>query len=72
MNRCHLPLLITLCFAASPLAGQTPPQGRLLFLGIAYDEAPPPGSTADNFSYAPDNFRLQSIQTPGVQDRAYE
>lgn len=56
MIRCNFPLLITLCLAASPVAGQTSPQGRLLFLGVAYDEAPPQGSTADNFSYAPDNF----------------
>ena len=32
------------------------PRGRLLFLGIAYDEAPPKGQSADHYNYAPDNF----------------
>jgi hypothetical protein len=44
------------CLASSPSLAQQPPRGRLLFLGIAYDEAPTPGTTVDNFNYAPDNF----------------
>lgn len=32
------------------------PRGRLLFLGVAYDEAPPAGQTASHYDYAPDNF----------------
>ena len=35
---------------------QEKPRGRLLFFGVAYDEAPGPGLTIDNFNYAPDNF----------------
>jgi hypothetical protein len=30
--------------------------GRLLFFGVAYDEAPPEGQTEDHYNYAPDNF----------------
>ena len=42
--------------AAAPTMGQEQPRGRLLFFGVAYDEAPGPGLTLDNFNYAPDNF----------------
>lgn len=32
------------------------PAGRLIFLGVAYDEAPPRGFDANHYNYAPDNF----------------
>jgi hypothetical protein len=32
------------------------PKGRLFFLGVAYDAAPPEGKTIDHYNYAPDNF----------------
>lgn len=32
------------------------PRPTLFFLGVAYDEAPPKGQTADHYNYAPDNF----------------
>ena len=49
-------LPFSLCMAVTPSPAQQPPQGQLLFLGIAYDEAPAPGTSVDNFNYAPDNF----------------
>jgi hypothetical protein len=48
-------LAIFLVVPASAI-GQESPRGRLLFFGVAYDEAPGPGLTIDNFNYAPDNF----------------
>lgn len=43
------------------------PRGRLLFLGVAYDEAPPKGQTADHYNYAPDNFTtLFNSQSSGL------
>jgi hypothetical protein len=46
-----------LLFSLSCGAQEAAPQGsRLLFLGVAYDEAPPKGQTVDHYNYAPDNF----------------
>ena len=50
-----LPSLVIVVICALPLSAADPP-GRLLFLGVAYDEGPPKGQTADHFNYAPDNF----------------
>jgi len=47
---------VTFLVVPASAIGQEPPRGRLLFFGVAYDEAPGPGLTIDNFSYAPDNF----------------
>lgn len=52
----HLLLSLSMSLASGPLLAQPPHQGRLFFLGIAYDEAPAAGTTVDNFNYAPDNF----------------
>lgn len=48
----------SLSFAAEP--------GRLLFFGVAYDEAPGPGQTIQHYDYAPDNFTrlFQAQSTP--------
>lgn len=57
-----MPLIALFCIlclgvASTSTFGQVAaPKGRLLFLGVAYDEAPPQGLTLDNFNYAPDNF----------------
>ena len=53
-TRCVLPFCLSL--TSTMLAAELSPQGRLLFLGIAYDEAPAPGTSIDNYNYAPDNF----------------
>ncbi|WP_425614775.1 hypothetical protein NA78x_004654 [Anatilimnocola sp. NA78] len=37
-------------------AQEEPAKGKLIFLGVAYDEAPPQGQTVDHYNYAPDNF----------------
>jgi hypothetical protein len=44
---------ISLAVPASPAH---PPKGRLYFLGVAYDAAPPANKTLDHYNYAPDNF----------------
>lgn len=46
---------VTLLLLSSALA-QAAPKGRLLFLGVAYDAAPPAAKTADHYNYAPDNL----------------
>jgi hypothetical protein len=43
-------------FSGRSLAADTPAKGRLFFIGVAYDEAPPKGKTGGHFNYAPDNF----------------
>lgn len=50
-----------LLFSAVPVlamdaAAADAPRGRLLFLGIAYDEAPPKGFGPGHYDYAPDNL----------------
>lgn len=47
--------ILLVCTAATAFAEESP-RGRLLFLGVAYDEAPPKTQTADHYNYAPDNF----------------
>lgn len=59
-------LLLLLCLSTGALA-QESPRGRLIFLGVAYDEAPPQGQTVDHYNYAPDNFaRLLQTQSKAV------
>ena len=47
-------VLLQATWLAGSACGES--RGRLLFLGVAYDEAPPKGQTAGNYDYAPDNF----------------
>ncbi len=49
-------LLLTVFSPLANLAHAEPAKGRLLFLGVAYDEAPPKGLTVHHYDYAPDNF----------------
>ena len=49
-------LLLTFSLIVVELPADVPVRGRLLFLGIAYDGAPGPGLTVDDYNYAPDNF----------------
>ncbi len=59
-HRAAVPLLLVLASAVSaadaPDKAEPKPRGRLLFFGVAYDEAPPKGFTVDHYNYAPDNF----------------
>lgn len=49
-------LLIVCSLLPNWVSAAEPPRGRLLFLGIAYDEDPGRGLTVNDFDYAPDNF----------------
>lgn len=66
MTRTLRGLTLVLGIAAAAF-GDDAPRGRLLFLGVAYDEAPPQGHSGDHYNYAPDNFsRLFCAQTKGL------
>jgi hypothetical protein len=43
------------CDCRASVADDVAPRGRLLFLGIAYDEAPPRGHGPGHYDYAPEN-----------------
>ncbi|WP_254510314.1 hypothetical protein [Anatilimnocola floriformis] len=59
-------IIVTFAVLRAATVTAAEPQGRLLFLGVAYDEGPPKGQTADHFNYAPDNFtRLLQAQAKG-------
>lgn len=49
-------LLIVCVLFADEACADEPSRGRLLFLGVAYDEAPGRKLTVNDYDYAPDNF----------------
>src|SRR5262245_57262197 len=60
-------LAVALVFSAAFIAPAAEPQGKLLFFGVAYDEAPGPRRTIAHYDYAPDNFtRLLQSQSSGL------
>lgn len=73
MKSLPLLLILALCVPICPTAAADP-QGRLIFLGVAYDEGPPPGQSVDHFNYAADNFvrLLQAQSTAQFQELKFD
>jgi hypothetical protein len=59
--------LLSLAICCGAAWADAPSAGKLLFLGVAYDEGPPQGFGPGHFDYAPDNIsRLFHAQSEGL------